>query len=99
MNLVYFCIILLGNYVFSDDDIDLVKSRDVIIKLFRINNIKFKCKFSIFLSKTGEASLQLSKLACWPRHRRASVSSLQLRGRRGEYAASFTINPTRLRGL
>ena len=116
MNLVYFCIILLCNYVISDDEKDLVsiikctwkilkkvkfqeKGRDIITKVFRIQNIKFRCKFSIFLSKNDEVSLKLSKLACWPKNKKGNVNSLELRGKRGVYVASFTINPTRLRSL
>ena len=75
------------------------KSCDVITKVFRIQNIKFRCKFSIFLTKNDEVSLKLSKLACWPKHKKGSMDSFELRGKRGVYVASFTINPTRLRRL
>ena len=75
------------------------KSRDIIIKVFRTQNIKFRCKFDIFLTKNGDVSLNLSKLACWPKHKKGIMDSLELRGKRGVYVASFTINPTRLRRL
>ena len=75
------------------------KSHNIITKVFRIQNIKFWCKFCIFLTKNDEVSLMLSKLACWPKHKRGSVNSLELKGKRGVYAASFTINPTRLMEL
>eukprot|EP00091_Calanus_sinicus_P017841 TRINITY_DN3873_c0_g1_i2.p1 TRINITY_DN3873_c0_g1~~TRINITY_DN3873_c0_g1_i2.p1 ORF type:complete len:107 (-),score=16.90 TRINITY_DN3873_c0_g1_i2:325-645(-) len=81
MHLLYVCIILLCKYVISDNHMDAEKSRDVIIKVFHSQDIKFRCKFSIFLTKNGEVSLKLSRLACWPRNKRGNINSLELRGR------------------
>ena len=76
------------------------KGRELITKVFHQQNIKFRCKFSIFLTKNNDVSLRLSSVACWPRRRRGiSVENLELRGKKGLYVTSFTINPTRLRLL
>merc|ERR1712123_77337 len=100
MYLSCLCLVILCCSVYSQDYQELEKGREVITKVFHQQNIKFRCKFSIFLTKKNDVSLRMSSVACWPRRRRGiSVENLELRGKKGMYVTSFTINPTWLRVL
>merc|ERR1711892_763641 len=100
MYLSCLCLVILCCSVYSQESLELEKGRELITKVFHDQNIKFRCKFSIFLTKNNDVSLRLSSIACWPRRRRGiSVENLELRGKKGLYVTSFTINPTRLRLL
>merc|ERR1711892_1115655 len=100
MYLSCLCLVILCCSVYSQESQELEKGRELITKVFHQQNIKFRCKFSIFLTKNNDVSLRLSSVACWPRRRRGiSVETLELRGKKGLYVTSFTINPTRLRLL
>merc|ERR1712106_264242 len=100
MYLSCLCLVILCCSVYAQDNQELKKGRELITKVFQQQNIKFRCKFSIFLTMNNDVSLRLSSVACWPRRRRGiSVENLELRGKKGLYVTSFTINPTRLRLL
>merc|ERR1712123_64359 len=100
MYLPCFCMVILCCSVYSQESQELEKGRELITKVFHQQNIKFPCKFSIFLTKNNDVSLRLSSIACWPRRRRGiSMENLELRGKKGLYVTSFTINPTRMRLL
>merc|ERR1711892_435373 len=100
MYLSCFCIVILCCSVYSQQYQELEKGRELITNVFHQQNIKFRCKFSIFLTKNNDVSLRLSSIACWPRKRRGIfVENMELKGKKGLYVTSFTINPTRLRLL
>merc|ERR1711892_405038 len=100
MYLSCLCLVILCCSVYSQESQELEKGQELITKVFHEQNIKFRCKFRIFLTKNDDVSLRLSSVACWPRRRRGiSVDNLELRGKKGLYVTSFTINPTRLRLL
>ena len=59
----------------------------------------FRCKFSIFERKNNIVSIKQSSVSCWPKKKRGYKSKLEIRGRKGVYVASFSINPSKLRML
>merc|ERR1712179_693815 len=96
---IYLCVLLLSLQTGAQEDILLEKGREIISMKVYTQKTIFRCKFSIFERKNNVVSIKQSSVSCWPKKKRGYKNKLEIRGRKGVYVASFSINPSKLRML